>query len=209
MKDLLRDGYTFASERYGSQEYNRLKEHFPNIFKIKMHGKVIFFLEGKENIATKAFLDTTSKRIIGYQELKQVTKTFKADLSINEKKMFIRRNQEKNKRKIKGSLNASRSILKEAQAKFDDFLRRFLPSEVLEGLCSTNGTEPYTAIINKNNGATMRDMILGPIFYCTDPGFQLIHNQLQGIAKDPQGNFLFTGGETGLIILKVNIFTIP
>ncbi len=131
MKDLLQDGYAFASERYGSQEYNRLKEHFPNISKVKMHDKVIFFLEGNENIATEAFLNTTSKRIISYQELKQVTDVFGADLNNSEKKAVLGRNQEKIKRKMRGFQNTSKSILKEAQEKIDDFLGRFLHSGLL------------------------------------------------------------------------------
>ena len=131
MKDLLRDGYAFASQRYTTPDYIKLKTHFPKISKVKMYGRVIFFLEGKEDIAANVFLRNTHKKIISYQELKQVTKTFNVDLKQSEKKGFIGRNRQRIQRKKPSITNKSKAILKETQSKIDDFLGRFLHSEVL------------------------------------------------------------------------------
>ncbi len=95
MKDLLRDGYALASEKYHTPEYNEMKRHFPSICKIKMYDRVIFYLEDKKDIATRAFLDNSKRKIISYQELKQVTKVFDSNLNIKEKKQIIQDNRSK------------------------------------------------------------------------------------------------------------------
>jgi len=93
MQDLLRDGYAFASEMYGTPEYNKLKEHFPSIVKVNIHHRAIFFLEGKEDIAVRVFLENERKKIISYQDLKKVTKIFHVDLSSKEKQAFLLKNK--------------------------------------------------------------------------------------------------------------------
>jgi len=96
MKALLGDGYALASDKYGAQEYYKLKKHFPTISKVKMHGRVIFYLEGKEDIAARVFLEHMQKKIISYQELKQITKVFRTDLPKREKHTFLLRNRQRN-----------------------------------------------------------------------------------------------------------------
>jgi len=95
MKDLLRDGYALPSKKYHTPEYNELKIHFPSICKIKMYDRVIFYLEDKKDIATRAFLDNSKRKIISYQELKRVTKTFDSNLNIKEKRQIIKDNRSK------------------------------------------------------------------------------------------------------------------
>jgi hypothetical protein len=95
MKDLLRDGYALPSKKYHTPEYNELKRHFPSICKIKMYDRVIFYLEDKKDIATRAFLDNSKRKIISYQELKQVTKVFDSNLNIKEKRQIIQDNRSK------------------------------------------------------------------------------------------------------------------
>ena len=95
MKDLLRDGYALPSKKYHTPEYNELKRHFPSICKIKMYDRVIFYLEDKKDIATRAFLDNSKRKIISYQELKRVTKTFDSNLDIKEKRQIIEDNRSK------------------------------------------------------------------------------------------------------------------
>ena len=110
MKALLRDGYALASDKYGTQEYYKLKEHFPSISKVKMHGRVIFFLEGKEDIAIRALLENMQKKIISYHELKQVTKVFATNLSGKDKHMFLLKNR-------------ARKLFKNRGGQKQDFLR--------------------------------------------------------------------------------------
>jgi len=95
MKDLLRDGYALPSKKYHTPEYNELKRHFPSICKVKMYDRVIFYLEDKKDVATRAFLDNSKRKIISYQELKRVTKTFDSNLNINEKRQIIQDNRSK------------------------------------------------------------------------------------------------------------------
>ena len=95
MKDLLRDGYALASHKYHNPEYNEMKRHFPSICKVKMYDRVIFYLEDKKDIATRAFLDNSKRKIISYQELKQVTKVFDSKLNIKEKRQIIQDNRSK------------------------------------------------------------------------------------------------------------------
>lgn len=95
MKDLLRDGYAFASRKYHTPEYNELKRHFPSICKVKMYDRVIFYLEDKKDVATRVFLENSQRKIISYQELKQVTKIFDSNLNIKEKRKIICDNRSK------------------------------------------------------------------------------------------------------------------
>jgi hypothetical protein len=95
MKDLLRDGYALPSKKYHTPEYNELKRHFPSICKVKMYDRVIFYLEDKKDAATRAFLDNSKRKIISYQELKRVTKTFDSNLNIKEKRQIIKDNRSK------------------------------------------------------------------------------------------------------------------
>ena len=89
MKDLLRDGYALPSKKYHTPKYNELKKHFPIICKIKMYDRVIFYLEDKKDIAARAFLDNSKRKIISYQELEQVTKAFNSKLNKDEKIQMI------------------------------------------------------------------------------------------------------------------------
>jgi len=95
MKDLLRNGYALASKKYHTPQYNELKRHFPSICKVKMYDRVIFYLEDKKDIAARALLDNSKRKIISYQELKQVTKVFDSNLNINEKRKIIEDNRSK------------------------------------------------------------------------------------------------------------------
>ena len=95
MKDLLRDGYALPSKKYHTPEYNELKLHFPSICRIKMYDRVIFYLEDKKDVATRAFLGNSKRKIISYQELKRVTKTFDSNLNIKEKRQIIKDNRSK------------------------------------------------------------------------------------------------------------------
>jgi hypothetical protein len=103
LKDLLNGGYALASKKYGTPEYNELRKHFPTICKVKMYGRIIFFLEDKKHIATRAFLENSQRKIMSYQELKQVTKIFDTNLSIKEKRSFIGKFRSKKGYKNKSS----------------------------------------------------------------------------------------------------------
>ena len=95
MKDLLRDGCALSSKKYSTSEYNELKKYFPSICKVKMYNRVIFYLEDKKDNATRAFLKNSQRKIISFQELKQVMKVFDSNLGIKEKRKIINDNRSK------------------------------------------------------------------------------------------------------------------
>ncbi len=107
VKALLTDGYALASDKYGTNEYNKLKQHCQSISKIKMNGRVIFFLQGKEEVATRVFLEHQQKKIISYHDLKDITKVFRVDLSKREKKAFLLKNRQRKLLKKQGVLKES------------------------------------------------------------------------------------------------------
>jgi transposase-like protein len=90
---LMKDGYAFNSPEYGFKEYQILKKEFPSIYRNKQYGKVIFYLDDKAKIATKAFFENLNKKIISYKELNQMTKSFGVELKNDEKKVLLLKNQ--------------------------------------------------------------------------------------------------------------------
>ncbi len=93
MKDLLRDGYALSSKKYSTNEYKKLKEFFPSICKAKMYNRVTFYLKDKKDAAARALIEKSERKIISYQELKQVTNVFHAELCIKEKRSVISKNR--------------------------------------------------------------------------------------------------------------------
>lgn len=83
--ELLQNGYTFPSRKYGLKEYIKLKKYFPDIRRTKMYGKIIYYLDDKSKIAAMALLEVSKKKLMSYQELKQVTGIFDTDFSKEEK----------------------------------------------------------------------------------------------------------------------------
>jgi len=94
-----------------------------------MYGKQIFLLKGKEEEAVRAFLGSTRKKIISYQELHQVTEVFGADISRKEKEAFLfkkRGGRRSDKRGVQKSVS-----LREKEDSFSFFyIRRYCSSVV-------------------------------------------------------------------------------
>ena len=80
LKELLDKGYAFSSKKYNTTHYVKLKNFFPNIRRTKMHGKMIYYLDDRSKTAAQAFLKITNKKVISYQELKQIERVFNAKL---------------------------------------------------------------------------------------------------------------------------------
>lgn len=85
LKELMQNGYAFSSKNYNTTHYVKLKKYFPKIRRTKMYGKMIYYLDDKSKIAARALLDVSNKKVMSYQELKQVAKVFDTDLSKKEK----------------------------------------------------------------------------------------------------------------------------
>ena len=76
LKELMQNGYAFSLKKYGLKEYVKLKKDFPQIRRTKMYGRMIYYLDDKSKIAANALLEVSKKKVMSYQELKQVTKVF-------------------------------------------------------------------------------------------------------------------------------------
>jgi hypothetical protein len=83
LQEIIAKGYAI-SKGFSRSQYRVLRKYFPTICKISIYNRNIYFLEGKEEITVKACLDNTNKKIISYQELKQVTDVFNVILTATE-----------------------------------------------------------------------------------------------------------------------------
>mgnify|MGYP001091225288 CR=1 FL=1 len=103
LQELLTKGYAISSCSNLKQRYQTLRKYFPKVCKVKMHGRNIFFIEEKKEIAARVFLENINKKIISYQELKQVIKVFDTNLSKKEKEAFLGKFRSKKTLKIQGT----------------------------------------------------------------------------------------------------------
>jgi hypothetical protein len=81
LKELLENGYAFSSKKYNTTHYVKLKKYFPNIRRTKMHGKMIYYLDDKSKVAANVLLKAINKKVMSYQELKQIEKIFDTKFS--------------------------------------------------------------------------------------------------------------------------------
>lgn len=103
LQELIIKGYVFAKCSNPQNRYMHLHKYFPTIHRIKIYNQHILYLEGREDVAARAFIDSLiHKRIISYQELKQITKVFGTNLSRSEKEAFLLKKGGKRRAKIRG-----------------------------------------------------------------------------------------------------------
>jgi len=93
LRDLVTKGFIVPSGENVHQQFLTLRKYFPTVYRIRIYNKQIILLKGKEDVAVRAFLENTRKKIISYQELKRVTEVFGADLSKKEKEAFLFKKQ--------------------------------------------------------------------------------------------------------------------
>ena len=92
LQELVSKGYIIPHGNV-QQRYRILRKYFPTICRVTIYTKPIFYLRGYEDVAARAFLETVNKKIISYQELKQVTEVFGVNLSKQEKDVLILKNK--------------------------------------------------------------------------------------------------------------------
>jgi hypothetical protein len=107
LKQLLSTGVV-PSDAETHNVMRTLRRHLPMICYSRFNGKAVF-----------------------YQELSQMLRIFDIKVDGDEKRAFLGRNRWRRTRKIKESLGRYGSNHKEKQTRIDDFLGRFLHSEVL------------------------------------------------------------------------------
>jgi len=129
LKELLRKGYVYTEKNRTS--LRALQKTFHVIKRSQFKNKSIYYLEDKNKLALREMMKLGSSRIISYQELSRMTQVFNTDVGIIQKRSFIGRNRKRRGYKIKSKKQRHESFSKERQSLLDDFLGRFLHSEVL------------------------------------------------------------------------------
>jgi len=130
LQELLTNGYAFSSDNHFQSRYMTLRKYFPTIHRINIYKKNILYLEGKENEAAQAFIDKVhNKRIISFQELKQITKVFGTELNRKEKEAFILKKGGKRRAKNRG-VQKEDSLPKEGDSFSFFCIRRYCPPVV-------------------------------------------------------------------------------
>ncbi len=129
LKQLLEKGYVYTEENRNA--LRALQRYFPQIKRSQFKGKSCYYLEDRNKLALLEMMKKNTTRIISYQDLARLSKVFHTELEIYEKKSFLGKNRWKRGHKIKESSSRYCSNPKEKQTKIDDFLGRFLHSDVL------------------------------------------------------------------------------
>ncbi len=129
LKELVANGFLLPTGENVHGRFLTLRKYFPSVYRISMYGKQIFLLKGREEEAVRAFLGSTRKKIISYQELHQVTEVFGADISRKEKEAFLFK--KKGGREAKNRGVQKEDSLREKDDSFSFFcIRRYCASVV-------------------------------------------------------------------------------
>ena len=123
LQELITKGYYICFHEDPKKRFFQLKKSFPTLYRAKMNRMTIFYLEGHQDNAARAFLGSVGKKIISYQELSAITDVFHANLSKQEKKAFLGRNREKRFFKSKNEKSDSLREKEDSLAFF--YIRRY------------------------------------------------------------------------------------
>jgi hypothetical protein len=129
LKQLIEKGYVYTEENRNA--LRALQRYFPQIKRSEFKGKSCYYLEDKSKLALLELMKQNPSRIISYQDIAKACQVFNTNIEINEKRSFLGKNRWRKARNIRESTNNYGSNPKEKQSKIDDFLGRFLHSEVL------------------------------------------------------------------------------
>lgn len=129
LKQLLEKGYVYTEENRNA--LRSLQRFFPQIKRSQFKGKSCYYLEDKNKLALLELMKQNTSRIISYQDIAKACQVFNTDIEIHEKRVFLGKNRWRKARKIKESVGHYGFNPKEKQMKIDDFLGRFLHSDVL------------------------------------------------------------------------------
>ncbi len=133
LKQLMQDGFVYTQENRNA--LRTLQRHFPEIKRSQYKNKSIYYLEDKNKLALFEMMKHNKSRIISFQDLSRMSQVFNTDLEIKQKRAFLGKNLRPKRYRIKKFRQYLQSSSKEKQTKIDDFLGRFLHSEVLVRYC--------------------------------------------------------------------------
>ena len=142
LKQLLQNGFVYTGKNRVKLRF--LQKIFPVIKRSQFKNKSIYYLEDKNKLALFEMMKHNKSRIISFQDLSRMSQVFNTDLEIKQKRAFLGKNLKPKRYRIKKFWKYDQSVSKEKQTLLDDFLGRFLHSEVLtySWVCG-----PYLTII--------------------------------------------------------------
>ncbi len=142
LKQLIEKGFVYTEENRNA--LRALKRYFPQIKRSQFKNKSCYYLEDKSKLALLELMRQNTSRIISFQDLMRASKVFNTDIEIYEKRAFLGKNKWRKAKKIQESTDKYGSISKEKQSLLDDFLGRFLHSEVLMSSSSESSYQGTT-----------------------------------------------------------------
>lgn len=89
LQEIMVKGYAKPSMKNSYKNYQKIKRKFPNIRKVKMYGKTMYFIQERSDEAMRDFLENVNKKIISYQELQQIIKLFQGKMGKKDKKKYV------------------------------------------------------------------------------------------------------------------------
>ncbi|KYK26858.1 hypothetical protein AYK20_08555 [Thermoplasmatales archaeon SG8-52-1] len=140
LQEIIQHGYVLSSKISAGQKYSILRKYFPNIYRTNIYNKSIIYLDDKASVAARAFLSNMDKKILSFQELKQITKTFGIELSLDEKYKFTGKAKTSKHPIIRRRDGGFLSSYCKDQLKIDDFSSktRFFGRKVIKKSCKNN-----------------------------------------------------------------------
>ncbi|MCU0850456.1 MAG: hypothetical protein MUC80_04175 [Candidatus Thermoplasmatota archaeon] len=142
LKELIEKGYVYTEENRNA--LRALQRYFPQIKRSQFKGKSCYYLEDKNKLALLEMMKRDTSRIISYQDIAKACQVFNTDIEIQEKRSFFGKNRWRKTKRIKESASCYGSNPKEKQTRIDDFLGRFLHSDVLSGSSSESSYQGPT-----------------------------------------------------------------
>jgi len=130
LQELITKGYYICFHEDPKKRFFQLKKSFPTLYRAKMNRMTIFYLEGHEDDAARAFLGTIGKKIISYQELKGITKVFHANLIKQEKQAFLLKNRQKKEAKNHRGQNQVSLLLEDDSFSFF-YIRKYCAKQAI------------------------------------------------------------------------------
>jgi len=129
LQDLLKNGFVYTGTNRNRLRY--LQRLFPMIKRSQYKNKSIYYLEDKNTVALKEMMRQNPTRILSFQDLGRMMKTFNTDIPKQEKRGFLGKTLRPRRYKIRKIRQTSKQVSMEKQTKIDDFLGRILHSDVL------------------------------------------------------------------------------
>jgi hypothetical protein len=142
LKQLLEKGYVYTEENRNA--LRTLLRYFPQIKRSQFKNKSCYYLEDKNKLALLELMKQNTSRIISYQDIAKACQVFNTDIEIHEKRDFLGKNRWRKHQKIRESRTIYGLNPKKKQTKIDDFLGRFLHSEVLSSSSSESSYQGRT-----------------------------------------------------------------